>query len=41
MASIITGIRDKDVQNRLLKDDVELKKVIFYCKEVETADKNV
>lgn len=38
---LILGLRDLDLQSRLLREDLPLKKVLTYCQAVEEADKNV
>lgn len=37
---IVLGIYDKETQERLLRDDVVLPKVVIYCRAVERAENN-
>jgi len=37
---IVLGILDKETQTRLLRDDVELAKVVSYCQSIERAESN-
>lgn len=37
---IVLGISDKETQTRLLRDDIELSKVVSYCQSVERAESN-
>lgn len=38
---IVLGINSKSVQERLLREDITLEKVISFCKSVELAEKNM
>lgn len=37
---IVLGISDMETQTRLLRDDIELTKVVSYCQSVERAESN-
>ncbi|KAI5727811.1 hypothetical protein M8J77_007265 [Diaphorina citri] len=37
---LVLGLRDSDLQSRLLREDMTLKKVINYCQAVESADRH-